>query len=98
VFAINLALQPGEGLSVVSADAEDAAHNHYPLTIESIQPVPSYEWMSAVVFRLNDGLGNAGDVLISVSYHSVMSNRVRIGIGHLGGGPADDPGAVPTLA
>ena len=98
VFAVNLALQTGEELSAASADAEDATHRHYPLIIESIQPVPSYEWMSAVVFRLNDELGDVGDVLISVSYHGVMSNRVRLGIGHVGGGPADDPGAVPTLA
>lgn len=96
VFAMNLALQSGEDLSAVSADAEDAAHRHYPLTVESIRPVPSYDWLSAVVFKLNDDLGDLGDVLISVSYRSVISNRVRIGIGHVGGGPADDPGAVPT--
>jgi hypothetical protein len=82
VFAMNLPLQAGEDLSVVSADAEDAAHQHHPLTVESIRPVPSCEWMSAVVFKLNDDLGDVGDVLISVSYRSVMSNRVRIGIGH----------------
>src|SRR5207245_10009525 len=29
-------------------------------------------------------------------YRSVSSNRVRIGIGHLGDGPPDDQGAVPT--
>jgi len=98
VFAMNLALQSGEDLSVVSADAEDAAHEHYPLTIESIRPVPSCEWMSAVVFKLNDELGDVGDVLISISYRSLMSNRVRMGIGHVGGGPADDLGAVPTPA
>jgi hypothetical protein len=98
VFAMNLPLQAGEDLSVVSADAEDAAHQHHPLTVESIRPVPSCEWMSAVVFKLNDDLGDVGDVLISVSYRSVMSNRVRIGIGHVGGGPTDDVGAVPTPA
>lgn len=96
VFAMNLNLQPGEDLSVVSAAAEDAAHRHYALTVESLRPVPSYEWISAVVFKLNDDLGDVGDVLVSVSYRSVMSNRVRVGIGHVGGGPADDPGAVPT--
>jgi hypothetical protein len=98
VFVMNLALQPGEDLSVISADAEDATHNHYPLTVESIRLVPSNDWMSAVVFKLNDDLGDVGDVLVSVSYHNVMSNRVRIGIGHVGGGPADDSGAVPTPA
>ena len=98
VFAMNLALRSGEDLSVVAADAEDAAHRHYPLTVESIRPVPSYEWMSAVVFKLNDDLADVGDVLVSVSYRSVMSNRVRVAIGHIGGGPADDLGAVPTPA
>jgi hypothetical protein len=98
VFAMNLVLQPGEDLSVVGADAEDAAHRHHPLTVESIRPVPSYEWMSAVVFKLNDDLSEVGDVLVSVSCRGLMSNRVRIGIGHVGGGPADDPGAVPTPA
>jgi len=96
VFAMNLTLQPSEDLSVVSADAEDAQHRHYTLSIESISPVPSYEWLSALVFKLNDDMGDVGDVLISVAYHSVVSNRVRIAIGHLGGGPPDDPGAVPT--
>ena len=98
VFAMNLALQSGEDLSVVSGDAEDGAHKHYPLTIESIRPVPYCDPMSAVVFRLNDELSDVGDVLVSVSYGGAMSNRVRIGIGHVGGGPADDLGALPTPA
>jgi len=98
VFAMNLTLQPGEDLSVVSADAEDGQHRHYALPIESIRPVPSYEWLSALVFKLNDDMGDVGDVLVSVSYRGVMSNRVRIAVGHVGGGPADDLGAVPTPA
>jgi hypothetical protein len=96
IFAMNLNLQPGEDLSVIAADAEDATHRHYALTVESINPVPSYQWLSAIVFKLNDDLGNVGDVLISVSYRGLVSNRVRIGIGQLGGGPADDQGATPT--
>ena len=98
VFAMNLELQAGENLSVVSADAEDATHTHHALVIESVQPVPACEWMSAVVFKLDDEMGDVGDVLVSVSYHSLVSNRVRIAIGHMGGGLADDPGAAPTLA
>ncbi len=98
VFAMNFSLQPGEDLSVVSADAEDGAHKHYALTVEAIRPVPGYEWMNAVVLKLSEELGDVGDVLVSVSYRGVMSNRVRIAIGHLGGGPADDSGATPTPA
>ena len=98
LFAMNLGLQPGEDLSVITADAEDASHRHYALTVEAIRPVPSHEWMNAVVLRLHDEMGNIGDVLVSVSYRGVMSNRVRIAIGHAGGGPADDSGSTPTPA
>jgi hypothetical protein len=96
LFAMHLSLQPGEPLSLVTADAEDAAHQHYNLAVEYVGPVPQHEWLSAVVLKLNDNLGDVGDVLIRVSYRGSNSNRVRVGIGHLGGGPADDPGATPT--
>jgi uncharacterized protein GlcG (DUF336 family) len=41
-------------------------------------------------------LKDAGDVLIGINYHGSQSNRVRVGIGHIGGGPPDDAGAIPT--
>ena len=96
LFAVNLKLQPGETLSSVTADAEDAAHQHYNLAVEYVGPVPQQEWLSAVVLRLSDNLGDVGDVLVRVSRNGVASNRVRIGIGHVGGGPPDDQGAIPT--
>src|SRR6185295_5248610 len=39
-----------------------------------------------------------GDVLFRLNLHGMGSNRVRMGIGHIGGGPADDAGAVATPA
>jgi uncharacterized protein (DUF1800 family) len=52
-----------------------------------------------IILRLNDNMtSNLGDVLVSLSLHTVSSNRVRVAIGVAGGGPADDPGAVPTPA
>lgn len=96
LFATNLNLQAGETLSVVTADAEDADHRHYALTVEYVGLVTGQEWLSAVVLRLNDNLGDVGDVLVRVSYRGIISNRVRVGIGHSGGGPADDQAAVPT--
>src|SRR5258705_2664092 len=36
-------------------------------------------------------MGDLADVLVRVSNRSVSSNRARIAIGHLAGGPADDP-------
>jgi len=41
-------------------------------------------------------MDDLGDVLVRVSYKGLSSNRVRVAIGHAGGGPADDEGAVPT--
>jgi uncharacterized protein GlcG (DUF336 family) len=46
--------------------------------------------------RLNDEMGDVGDVLVRLTYHGVSSNRVRVGIGHVGDGPPDDVDAVPT--
>ena len=39
-----------------------------------------------------------GDVLIRLNLHGMSSNRVRIGIGHIGGGPPDDNPGVGTPA
>ena len=36
LFAMNLKLQPDEDLSVVTADAEDASHQHYNLKVERL--------------------------------------------------------------
>lgn len=96
LFAMDLKLQPGETLSAVTAEAEDAAHRIYELRVEHLGPVPNQEWLSAVVLRLNDNMTEVGDVLVRVSYNGVISNRVRIGIGHTGGGPPDDQEATPT--
>jgi uncharacterized protein (DUF1800 family) len=50
------------------------------------------------IVRLPDDLGDVGDVLLRINSHGLASNRVRIAIGHSGGGPTDDPGAVATPA
>lgn len=96
LFAMGVNLQAGENASAVTADAEDGAHHIYHLTVEYVGPVPEQEWMSAIIVRLNDQMAGVGDVLIGISYHGTVSNRVRVGIGHVGEGPPDDPGSVPT--
>ena len=95
---MNLELLAGEGSSAFSADAEDAAHSHYPLTVEYVGQVPGFEGITMIVVRLNDAMTDLGDVLLRLNLHGMSSNRVRVGVGHLGGGPTDDVGAVPTPA
>jgi hypothetical protein len=96
LFAMNFSLNAGENISILAADAEDASHRIYPLTVEAVNIVPNQPWLTALTVRLHDDMVDLGDVLIRVSARGVFSNRVRLAIGHLGGGPPDDPGAVPT--
>jgi uncharacterized protein (DUF1800 family) len=99
LFVMNLDLLAGEPLNSLTVDAEDAAHLHYPLKVEYVGQVPSFPGIYMVVLRLNDLMtSNLGDVLIRFNLHGASSNRVRVAIGQIGGGPADDPGAVGTPA
>ena len=91
LFGENLGLLAGEGAAAITAQAEDVNHVTYSLAVEHIDPVPGYTWMTAITVRLNQNLGDAGDVLVGVTVHGQTSNRVRVGIGHVGGGPPDDP-------
>jgi uncharacterized protein GlcG (DUF336 family) len=93
LFALNLQLQPGE---TITADAEDADHNFYQLAVEHIGPVRDHPWVSSVIIRLPESLPATGDVLVRIKYRDFASNRVRVGIGQVGGGPPDDLNAVPT--
>jgi hypothetical protein len=94
LFAENVDLLPSENVSAFTASAEDAAHNIYPLSVERVDRVPGFEWMSSAVVRLNDQMTNAtGDVLVSLTLHGLTSNRVRFTIGN----PQPDLGAGASL-
>ena len=85
LFAQNVALLPGESASALTATAEDAAHNVYSLTVERVDPVPGFEWMSSVVVRLGDQMTDStGEVLIGVTLRGLQSNRVRFRVGGAG--------------
>jgi hypothetical protein len=99
LFAMNLTLLPGETANAVTAEAQDTAGNKYSLAVEYVGAVPGNVWMSQIVVRLNDQMtDNLGDVLVRVVLRGMTSNRVRVGIGSVGGGPPDDQGSLPTPA
>src|SRR5882672_9732093 len=99
LFVMNLDLLVGETENSLTADAEDAAHVHYPLKVEYVGQVPGFEGIYMVVMRLNDLMdGNLGDVLVRLNLHGMGSNRVRVAIGQVGGGLADDNPGVGTPA
>jgi uncharacterized protein (DUF1800 family) len=98
IFAMNLELLAGEGANAFTSDVQDASGKLYPLRVEYTGQVPDFPGITMIVVRLADDLGDVGDVLMRVNLHGMSSNRVRVAIGHTGGGPADDVGAVPTPA
>jgi len=97
VFTLNVPVSPGVE-SLITADVETANHQHHSLIVESAFSVPSLPWLTALVVRLNDQLNGAGDVLLRITHCGVPSNRVRIAIDSIGGGPPDDSGAGPSPA
>ena len=96
LFAMNLELQFGETATAVTADAEDASHAIHQLTVEHVGTVPDQPWTTSIVLRLAQDLPETGDILVRIKYRGVESNRVRVGIGQVGGGPPDDPNSGPT--
>lgn len=80
LFAVGLELRAGEDLSVVAAQAEDAAHTIYPLQVEYVGRVPTFAWLTQVVVKLPDTIPNATDVWLSISLRGAASNKVLLGV------------------
>jgi hypothetical protein len=98
IFAMNLQLLAGEGVNAFTADAQDASGKLYPFRVEFMGQVPNFPGVTMFIVRLSDDIGDVGDVLLRLNLHGVGSNRVRVAIGHTGGGPTDDSGAIATPA
>lgn len=79
LFALGLELMANEDMSAVTAQAEDAGHTIYPVTVEYVGKVPNLDWLTQVNIRLPDGLA-PGDVLISVTLRGAVSNKALIRI------------------
>src|SRR5215471_12695450 len=99
LFGTNFDFLQGEPGTALTADAQDASGAIYPLKVEYVGTVPNFDGIYMVVLRLNDLMpSNVGDVLVRLNLHGLASNRVRVGIGQIGGGPPDDNPGVGTPA
>jgi len=96
IMLFAMGLDPKTPATSITANAEDGSNKTYSLTVEYVGPVPEQSWVTAIVVRINEQMGDVGDVLVGISYQGLNSNRVRVGVGHVGDGPPDDAGAVPT--
>jgi uncharacterized protein GlcG (DUF336 family) len=96
IMLFAMGLDRNASVSDLSASAQDGANQIYSLSVEYVGSVPDQDWVTSIVLRLDDQMTDPGDVLIGISYKGAKSNRVRVAIGHVGDGPPDDEGAVPT--
>jgi IgA Peptidase M64 len=80
LFAMNVEVQAGENLSIISASAEDAQQTIYPLVVEYAGNVPNQNWMAQIVVLLPENLANAGNVLVSIKVRGLQSNKVLVNI------------------
>ena len=99
LFCMNLDFLSGEPASALTADAQDGTGTLYPLKVEYVGTVPNFPGLYMVVVRLNDLMSaSLGDVLVRLNLHGLASNRARVAIGQVGGGPADDSAPNPAPA
>jgi len=80
LFGTNIESMPGENLSALTAQIEDAQHNLYPLEVEFVGKVPNFGALTQVVVKLPQQVTNAGDVRARISLGSTVSNSVIISI------------------
>ena len=80
LLSANLDLQPGEGPSIVSVQADDGKGHTYPLAVEWIGRLPSFDWITVVIAKLPDELLGANQALVSVTARNQSSNQVSVSI------------------
>lgn len=104
LFVANLSLMQGEGANAFRVYAQDSNGHYFRFPVVAIEPVTDRgaRGMYAVTVQLTDDIGYwpqlsaNGDVLLQLTWRGLGSNRVRLGVGQIGGGPPDDAGAIAT--
>jgi Metallo-peptidase family M12B Reprolysin-like len=80
LFAVGIEALPGEDLSTLTAQAEDAQQRVYPLRVEYVGRVPNFSWLTQIVVRLPDNVGSAKDLWVSINWRGIAGNKVVVGI------------------
>jgi hypothetical protein len=80
LLAGNVVLNAPEDSSLITAQAQDAMGNPFPLTVEFVGKVPGYDWLSEVVVRFPDQMAYTEDFWVSISLRGVASNKAFVTI------------------
>ena len=78
LFGMNMDLLPGENSSAVTARAEDASLNVYPLTVEFVGTVPGIDELTQIVVRLPDNTPTGQTLFVSATLRGKTTNKVRV--------------------
>lgn len=104
LLAANITLRDGEGANALRLYVEDSEKHKFSFPVTSIEPyshpqAPRNTFVITVEMFDQLGLRDSiveGDLLVGLTWRGVISNRVRLGYGQIGGRIKDDPGSVPT--
>ncbi len=89
LFVSDLTLLPGEGSNALRIYADDGHGNQYRFPVTGLRSAGRNIW--AVTVLLRDDIGYYappaanGDVLVYLTWRGLMSNKVRLGLGRVGG-------------
>jgi len=78
LFVVNLELNQGEPLSVITAEAEASNGQIFPLTVEYFGAVPNFTWLKQVVVKLPTEIANSVDVKVTLKSHDTAGNTVML--------------------
>ena len=77
LFATNVELDPGEPISVITAQAETSTQI-FLLTVEAFRAVPNFPWLKQIVVKLPDEIANSIEVRVSINVRGTASNKVLV--------------------
>ena len=78
LFGMNMELMAGENSSAVTARAEDASLNVFPLLVEFVGPLPGVDGVTQIVVRLPDNTPSGQTLFVSATLRGRTTNKVRI--------------------
>jgi uncharacterized protein (DUF1800 family) len=96
LYVTNVELMSGEGASAFRVYAEDARGRRFRFPVLNMRLADRRRRVYALTIELRNDLENSdqptekGDVLVSVAWRGLESNRVRLGLGATGGASKTD--------
>ena len=77
LFATNVELDPGEPISVITAQAETSTQI-FLLNVEFFGAVPNFPWLKQIIVKLPDAIANSVEVQVSINVRGTPSNKVLV--------------------